>query len=54
MRVAVSEGRIAGIQFTDAMAFEIDGAGQIRRLRTHLRPLPAIIMFAAVLGPKLT
>jgi hypothetical protein len=54
VRVAVSEGKIAGIRFTDAMVFEIDGAGQIRRLRPHLRPLLAVIMFAAVLGPKLS
>lgn len=51
--VAVSEGKIAGIRFTDAMVFELDEAGQIRRLRPHLRPLLAVIMFAAVLGPKL-
>lgn len=53
VRVAVSEGNIARIRFTDAMVFELDGDGQIRRLRPHLRPLPAVIMFAAVLGLKL-
>lgn len=53
VRVAVSEGKIAGIRFTDAMVFELDGAGRIQRLRPHLRPLLAIIMFVAVLGPKM-
>lgn len=53
VRVAVSEGTIAGIRFTDAMVFELDGDGQIRRLRPHIRPLLAVIAFAAVLGPKL-
>lgn len=53
VRVALSEGKIAGIRFTDAMVFELDGAGQIRRLRPHLRPLLGILAFAAVLGPKL-
>ncbi len=53
VRVAVSEGQIAGIRFTDALVFELDGAGRIRRLRPHLRPLLAIIVFAAMLGPKM-
>ncbi|CAJ1582887.1 hypothetical protein [[Mycobacterium] wendilense] len=41
VRVAVSEGKIAGIRFTDAMVFELDG-------------LLAIIVFGAVPGPKST
>jgi hypothetical protein len=53
MRVALSEGKIAGVQFSDAMVFELDSAGQIQRLRPHLRPLLAIAMFAVLLGPKL-
>ena len=53
LRVAVSEGTIAGFRFTDAMVFELDGVGQIRQLRPHLRPLLAIIVFAAMLGPKM-
>lgn len=53
VRVAVSEGKIAGIRFTDAMVVELDGAGQIRRLRPHLRPLIAIVVFAVMLGPKM-
>ena len=53
LRVAVSEGNIAGIRFTDAMVFELDGVGRIRQLRPHLRPLLAIIVFAAMLGPKM-
>ena len=53
VRVAVSEGKIAGIRFSDAMVFELDEAGQIRLLRPHLRPLLAIIVFAALLGPKM-
>ena len=53
VRVAVSEGRIARIRFTDAMVFELDGDGQIRRLRPHIRPLLAAIAFAVVPGPKM-
>lgn len=52
-RVAVSAGKIAGVRFSDAMVFELDETGQIRRLRPHLRPLPAIVVFAAILAPKM-
>ncbi|WP_454788875.1 nuclear transport factor 2 family protein [Mycolicibacterium lutetiense] len=52
-RVAVSEGRIAGVTITDALVFELDGNGQIRRLRPHLRPLLATTVFTLLLGPKL-
>lgn len=54
MRVAVSQGKIAGIRFTDAMVFELDETGQIRRLRPHLRPFIAIIVFAVTLGSKMS
>jgi hypothetical protein len=53
VRVALSEGKIAGIRFTDAIVYELDGAGRIRRLRPHLRPPLAIVVFAAMLGPKM-
>lgn len=51
--VAVSEGNVAGIRITDALVFDLDESGQIRRLRPHLRPLLAIIVFTAMLGPKM-
>jgi hypothetical protein len=52
-RVAISEGRIAGVAITDALVFELDDAGLIRRLRPHLRPWAATTVFALLLGPKL-
>jgi hypothetical protein len=52
-RVAVSEGRIAGVTITDALVFELDAAGRIRRLRPHLRPWLATTLFAVLLVPKL-
>jgi hypothetical protein len=52
-RVAVSEGRIAGVTITDALVFELDAAGRIRRLRPHLRPWLATTLFALLLGPNL-
>ncbi|OKH68148.1 hypothetical protein EB73_16510 [Mycobacterium sp. SWH-M3] len=52
-RVAVSEARVAGVTITDALVFELDGDGRIRRLRPHLRPWLAITVFALTLGRKL-
>jgi hypothetical protein len=52
-RVAVSEARIAGLTITDAMVLELDDAGQIRRIRPHLRPLLANLVFALLLGPRI-
>ncbi|AIY49301.2 nuclear transport factor 2 family protein [Mycolicibacterium fortuitum] len=52
-RVAVSEGRIAGLTITDALIIEVDGNGQIRRLRPHLRPWLPTTVFALLLGPKI-
>jgi hypothetical protein len=52
-RVAVSDGRIAGVTITDAMVLEIDDAGLIVRIRPHLRPWLAITLFALLLGPKI-
>ena len=53
LRVAVSEGRVAGVSITDALVLELDDNGQIRRLRPHLRPWLATTVFALLLGPKI-
>src|ERR1700752_1130521 len=52
-RVAVSDGRIAGVTITDAMVLELDDAGLIVRIRPHVRPWLAITLFALALGPKI-
>ena len=52
-RVAVSDGRIAGVTITDAMVLDLDDAGLIVRIRPHLRPWLAITLFALLLGPKI-
>ena len=52
-RVAVSDGRIAGVTITDAMVLELDDVGLIVRIRPHLRPWLAITLFALSLGPKI-
>jgi hypothetical protein len=52
MRVSIAEGRVAGARIGDAMVFELDGNGLIRRIRPHLRPWFATTLFALILGPK--
>jgi SnoaL-like domain len=53
IRVAVSEARIAGVAITDAMVVELNEAGQIQRIRPHLRPWSALTLFAVLMLPKL-
>jgi hypothetical protein len=52
MRVSIAEGRVAGARIGDAMVFELDDSGLIRRIRPHLRPWFATTLFALLLGPK--
>jgi hypothetical protein len=51
-RVVVARARFAGLRIDDAMIFELDPEGSIRRIRPHLRPLFATIVFALLLGPR--
>jgi hypothetical protein len=51
-RVVVARARFAGLRIDDAMIFELDPDGGIRRIRPHLRPLFATIVFALLLGPR--
>jgi hypothetical protein len=52
-RVAISDGKIAGVTITDAMVLELDDSGLITRIRPHLKPWLALTLFALVLGPKM-
>ena len=40
------------MRIDDAMVFELDEQGKIRRVRPHLRPLAATVVFALVVGPR--
>lgn len=51
-RVMVGEARLLGVRLTDAMVFDLDAEGRIRRIGPHLRPWLALTLFALVLGPK--
>jgi hypothetical protein len=49
---AVAESRLGGLRIDDAMVFELDGNGLIRKIRPHLRPWLATTIFALLVGPK--
>ncbi|HEX9968171.1 MAG TPA: nuclear transport factor 2 family protein [Solirubrobacterales bacterium] len=51
-RVVLGHARIGPVRMTDAMVFELDPDGRIRRISPHLRPWLALTLFALVLGPK--
>lgn len=51
-RVAVTHARVGGVRIGDAMLFELDQDGLIRRIRPHLRPWLAISIFAVLVGPR--
>lgn len=50
-RLAIAHTTILGLPIDDAMVFELNEQGKIRRIRPHLRPLPAMIVFAVMIGP---
>jgi hypothetical protein len=51
--VAIAHTTIAGMRIDDAMHFELDDEGRIVRIRPHLRPLLATIVFALLIGPRI-
>jgi hypothetical protein len=51
-RFAVTHAKIGALRIDDAMVFELDDAGRIRRIRPHLRPWLATTVFALAVGPK--
>ena len=52
-RLVIGSGHVAGLRLDDAMVFELDDAGLIKRVRPHLRPWLATSAFALALGPRL-
>jgi SnoaL-like domain len=48
----IAEARLGPFRIDDAMVFELNPDGQIRRLRPHLRPWLASTWFALVVGAK--
>jgi hypothetical protein len=52
-RTVIARGRLAGLRLDDAMVFELDSEGLIRRVRPHLRPWLSLTVLALALGPRL-
>jgi hypothetical protein len=50
--LAVTHARILGMRIDDSMVFELDEQGKISRIRPHLRPLAATVLFALAVGPR--
>ena len=51
-RLAVAHTTVLGMRIDDAMIFELDEQGRIRRIRPHLRPLAATVLFALAVGAR--
>ncbi len=51
-RVVIGQCKIGPLRMTDAMAFDLDSEGRIRRIRPHLRPWLALTLFALILLVK--
>lgn len=49
----IAHARIGPFAIDDAMLFELDPEGRIKRLRPHLRPWVATTWFALVVGGRL-
>ena len=52
-RLAVARARVGPMRIDDAMVFELDGEGRISRIRPHLRPLLATMLFFVMIGPRM-
>jgi ketosteroid isomerase-like protein len=52
-RLAIAYARVGPMRIDDAMVFELDGEGRIARIRPHLRPLLATIVFFLMIGPRI-
>jgi hypothetical protein len=51
-RIVVAHATVGGLRIDDAMLFELDHDGRIRRIRPHLRPWLALSLFALMIGPR--
>jgi hypothetical protein len=53
VRVVTGQARVARVTLSDAMLFELDSSGQIKRITPHLRPWLALSLFALALGARM-
>jgi ketosteroid isomerase-like protein len=54
VRLAISEATVSGARLGDAMVFELDDDGRIRRVRPHLRPWLGLSVFALTIGARMS
>lgn len=52
-RLAVAETTVGPLRIGDATVFELDDEGRITRIRPHLRPLLATMLFFVMIGPRI-
>jgi hypothetical protein len=52
-RVVLGDGTVGPFKLADAMVCDLDGDGQIRRIRPYLRPWLALTFLALQLAPKI-
>jgi hypothetical protein len=52
-RVVIGEGKVGPFKLGDAMIYDLDERGQIKRVRPHLRPWLGLTGFALVAAPRL-
>lgn len=51
-RVVIGAAKVGPVKLGDAMVFELDEGGSIKRIRPHLRPWLGLTAFAVIVGPR--
>ncbi|MGO9488418.1 MAG: nuclear transport factor 2 family protein [Solirubrobacteraceae bacterium] len=51
-QLVIAHATVAGLRIDDAMVFQLDQDGLIRRIRPHLRPMLALSVFALLVPPR--
>jgi hypothetical protein len=52
-RIVIGDGRVGPFRLGDAMVYDLDEQGRIKRVRPHLRPWLGLTGFALLVGPRL-
>jgi hypothetical protein len=52
-RTVIGDGRVGPFKLGDAMVYDLDDQGRIKRVRPHLRPWLGLTAFALLAGPRI-
>ena len=52
-RTVIGDGRVGPFKLGDAMVYDLDDQGRIKRVRPHLRPWLGLTGFALLAGPRI-